>query len=99
MLKLSLPHINLLSKCDLLPQSELDSILNTQSARDIPLTLNADNTMLNELTKDLQDIIDDFSQVAFLPLNVRDEDSIGERCKKNTLFTCVISNKREFKYN
>ncbi|GMI02503.1 hypothetical protein TrLO_g59 [Triparma laevis f. longispina] len=76
MLKLELPHINVLSKCDLIPKTELDAILDTKSARDIPLTLNSDNTMLQELTRDIMEVIDDFSQVSFLPLNVRDEESI-----------------------
>ena len=32
--------------------------------------------MLNTLTRALQEIIDDFSQVAFLPLNVKEEGSL-----------------------
>ena len=76
MLQLELPHINILSKCDLVSESEINAILDTQSASAIPLGQSS-NSKLNTLTMSIQELIDDFSQVSFLPLNIREEDSIA----------------------
>mmetsp|Transcript_19529 Transcript_19529/g.40762 ORF Transcript_19529/g.40762 Transcript_19529/m.40762 type:complete len:266 (-) Transcript_19529:39-836(-) len=75
MLQLELPHLNVLSKCDLVPEAELNSILDIQNASSVSLDLSS-NPKLNGLTRSIMDLIDDFSQVSFLPLNVRDEESI-----------------------
>ena len=74
MLKLELPHVNVLTKCDLLPEGEVDRILDMKSASAVELP--SRNPVLNGLTRALQEIIDDFSQVAFLPLNLKEEGSL-----------------------
>jgi GTPase SAR1 family protein len=75
MIQMELPHINVLSKCDLVDQAELDKILDIQSASAISLETSS-NKKLNRLTSSIMGLIDDFSQVTFLPLNINDEDSI-----------------------
>ena len=75
MIQMELPHINVLSKCDLVSKAELDKILDIQSASHISLETSS-NKKLNRLTTSIMGLIDDFSQVTFLPLNIKDEDSI-----------------------
>ncbi len=75
MVQMELPHINVLSKCDMVDPQDLDTILDVQSASAISLD-SSKNEKLNRLTRSISGLIDDFSQVSFLPLNIDDEDSI-----------------------
>lgn len=74
MLQLELPHINVMSKCDLMDEEELDKLLDLGSAAEVPLS--SGNPRLNRLTTSICELIDDYSQVSFLPLNINDEDTI-----------------------
>jgi GTPase SAR1 family protein len=76
MIQMELPHINVLSKCDLVPKEEIDRILDLRSASAVNLG-GSSNKKLNRLTESICGLIDDYSQVSFLPLNVKDEDSIA----------------------
>ncbi|GMI27165.1 hypothetical protein TeGR_g2637 [Tetraparma gracilis] len=75
MVQMELPHINVLSKSDLVDAAELDKILDIQSASQISLETSS-NSKLNRLTRSIMSLIDDFSQVTFLPMNVNDEESL-----------------------
>jgi len=74
-LQLELPHLNVLSKCDLISEDQLNGILDLTSAAEVPLS--GGNPRLNRLTSRICELIDDYSQVSFLPLNINDEDSIN----------------------
>jgi hypothetical protein len=97
MIALELPHINLLTKCDLVSEEDIDTILNRQSASEIwsrEQDLNSllpsnyeDGTEENRqlerrrrnrqrLTDSICQLLDDYTMVSFLPLNIEDEDSI-----------------------
>ena len=99
MLMLELPHVNIMSKMDLVKGSmrrkELkrflepdislldDELSSTQKAttQTVDDTVTTAATMaggsFSKLNKAVARLIDDFSMVSFLPLNVQDEDSVG----------------------
>jgi hypothetical protein len=98
MISLELPHINVLSKCDLMSSEEVDSILDQTSAiqlweRDqIRQSLIPENASDDErarqgqleqrrrqrgrLTDAISQLLDDYQMVGFVPLNIKDEDSL-----------------------
>ncbi len=101
MIALELPHTNVLTKCDLLTEEEVDDILNQGSATQMwdreqdrksliapsPYGREDDTTdqerMLERrrrhrqrLTDSIGQLLDDYSMISFVPLNIRDEDSI-----------------------
>lgn len=82
MINLEIPHINILSKMDLLSKSarkRLDNYIDPD-----PDSLLADtegdpwNERYRSLTESLGRIITDYSLVRFLPLNIKDEESIAD---------------------
>lgn len=98
MIQLELPHLNILSKCDLVKQETLEEILETQSATQLWDRTEANsmkevdfciqNSSMkedvkerlhrrNRLTESICQVIDDYSMVSFIPLNIMDEDSLN----------------------
>lgn len=82
MINLELPHINILSKMDLLSKSarkQLDKYLEPD-----PHSLLTDmekdpwNEKYRCLTEAIGRLIEDYSLVRFYPLNIKDEDSIAD---------------------
>ncbi|XP_063984017.1 GPN-loop GTPase 3 [Diachasmimorpha longicaudata] len=82
MINLELPHINVLSKVDLLSKSakkQLDKYLEPD-----PYSLLADlddepwNEKYRSLTEALGRLIEDYSLVRFYPLNIKNEESIAD---------------------
>lgn len=82
MINLEIPHINILSKMDLLSKSarkRLDNYIDPD-----PDSLLADiegdpwNERYRSLTESLGRVIADYSLVRFLPLNIKDEESIAD---------------------
>lgn len=82
MINLELPHINILSKMDLLSKSsrkQLDKYLEPD-----PYSLIAEmdrdhwNDKYRGLTEALGRLIEDYSLVKFYPLNIKDEESIAD---------------------
>jgi len=83
MVNLELPHINVLSKVDLLSKSARKKI-ERYLEPDIHLLL--DNEISNKkwdkkyqrLSEAIGKLVDDYSLVRFLPLNITDQESIGQ---------------------
>ncbi|XP_017891293.1 GPN-loop GTPase 3 [Ceratina calcarata] len=82
MINLELPHVNILSKMDLLSKSsrrQLDKYLEPD-----PHSLLADmgkdpwNEKYKNLTEAIGRLIEDYSLVRFYPLNIKDEESIAD---------------------
>ncbi|XP_014210951.1 GPN-loop GTPase 3 [Copidosoma floridanum] len=78
MINLELPHVNVLSKMDLLSKAarkQLDMYLEPD-----PMNLLAeeDDDHYSKLTQALGRVIEDYSLVRFLPLNIKDEESIAD---------------------
>ncbi|GKY90664.1 hypothetical protein MPSEU_000039800 [Mayamaea pseudoterrestris] len=98
MISLELPHVNVLSKCDLMAAEEVDSILDQTSAiqlweRDqVRQSLIAEDASEEErsrqsqleqrrrqrgrLTDAISQLLDDYQMVSFVPLNIKDEESL-----------------------
>ncbi|KAL7492432.1 hypothetical protein ACHAWT_001580 [Skeletonema menzelii] len=116
MIAMQLPHVNVLSKCDLVEEASMDRVLEMESAIQLwdmlgdhssdssslqtynhlmPATKNStraaaannDNKAQisaqqrarkwNRLTESICSLLDDYSMVGFVPLNINDEDSIS----------------------
>lgn len=82
MINLELPHINILSKMDLLSKSarkQLDEYLEPDPHA-LLAELESDpwNKKYHKLTEALGKMIEDYSLVRFLPLNIKDEESVGD---------------------
>uniref|UniRef100_A0A7S2XYS1 GPN-loop GTPase 3 n=1 Tax=Fibrocapsa japonica TaxID=94617 RepID=A0A7S2XYS1_9STRA len=85
MVQLELPHVNVLTKCDLVDKEILDNFFEEISVRQAVHnsqavgggTLLRRNQKLARLTDAICSVVDDFTMVSFVPLDLRDEDSIG----------------------
>lgn len=89
MINLEVPHINLLSKMDLVEKGEIGSEAKKGRRREMGRYLDPDPMLLIEdvnsrtnpkfhtLNQALVQLIDDFSMVSFMPLDSTDEDSVG----------------------
>jgi GTPase SAR1 family protein len=98
MIALELPHVNVLTKCDLMSPEEVDSILDQTSAMQVwdkeqtRQSLIAESASDEErtrqaamekrrrqrgrLTDAISQLLDDYQMVSFVPLNIKDEDSM-----------------------
>ena len=120
MISMQLPHVNVLSKCDLIEEASMERVLEMESALQLWDVLgnhggNGNNSSLqpfqhlqppssaaaaaavssdtnsaaqisnaqarerkwNRLTEAICSLLDDYSMVGFIPLNINDEDSIS----------------------
>jgi GTPase SAR1 family protein len=97
MIALELPHVNVLTKCDLIAEEEVERILSMQSASEL-WTREQDSTSLlptryedgteeqrklerrrrhrQRLTDSICQVLDDYTMVSYVPLNIKDEDSV-----------------------
>mmetsp|Transcript_39509 Transcript_39509/g.80820 ORF Transcript_39509/g.80820 Transcript_39509/m.80820 type:complete len:152 (-) Transcript_39509:48-503(-) len=76
MMHLELPHVNVLSKCDLVDIKSIEKFLmptGRMLAAELGETMDARFKSLNEAFASL---VDDYSLVKYVPLDVKDEDSI-----------------------
>jgi GPN-loop GTPase len=97
MIALELPHVNVLSKCDLLSEEAVEQILSLSSASELwdreqdrnsimphgfddateeQRQLEKQRRRRQRLTDSICQLLDDYTMVSFLPLNIREEDSI-----------------------
>lgn len=84
MVNLELPHLNILSKMDLLGKAgrrQLDRFLEPDSHAimgDIESNSNKFNEKHRKLTEAIGKLIEDYSLVRFTPLNLKDQESISD---------------------
>ena len=106
MIALELPHVNILTKCDLIDEEKVEKVLEVDSAlvlweretyvesmKDEPFRERNSSFMnigdqdryreilerrrrRNRLTESICSLLDDYSMVSFIPLNITDEESI-----------------------
>eukprot|EP01127_Copromyxa_protea_P010090 TRINITY_DN2429_c0_g1_i1.p1 TRINITY_DN2429_c0_g1~~TRINITY_DN2429_c0_g1_i1.p1 ORF type:complete len:273 (+),score=39.24 TRINITY_DN2429_c0_g1_i1:30-848(+) len=82
MLHLSLPHINVVTKMDLLPpgadeKEEFEKFFDTDVPAIVSQMRENSSSRLHPLATAIAQVVDDFSMVGFLPLDISDEDSIA----------------------
>ncbi|KAJ8681183.1 hypothetical protein QAD02_016970 [Eretmocerus hayati] len=78
MINLELPHVNVLSKMDLLSKTARKQLDRYLEPDPINLLADEDDDEYTKLTQALGRVIEDYSLVRFLPLNVKDEESIAD---------------------
>jgi GTPase SAR1 family protein len=96
MIALEMPHVNVLTKCDLMDEQEVERMLDVQSATQLwdmeqdkiatledkdeeeeqQILLAKRRRKRHRLTESICSLIDDYSMISFIPLNLKDEDSI-----------------------
>jgi len=91
MIALELPHVNVLTKGDLMPESDIENVLSQSASQlwyreqdrrygffesDQAPPPNQAGHRRDRLTDAICQLLDDYSMVSFIPLNIRDEDSI-----------------------
>jgi argonaute-like protein implicated in RNA metabolism and viral defense len=78
MLQLELPHINVITKCDIADKEQIEQILDNEGA----LMISHNDTLASgkwkKLTETLSQVIDDFMIVSYIMLDMNDEDTITE---------------------
>lgn len=103
MIAMQLPHVNVLSKCDLVEEASMEKVLEMESAMQLwdvlgghegngsagsgmrDLTVKSEvvdkaknrEQKWNRLTEAICSLLDDFSMVGLVPLNINDEDNIA----------------------
>lgn len=81
MIALELPHVNVLTKCDLMAEEEVEKMLSIESATqmwDLEQYNKADRAHKRyKLTGAISSLLDDYTMVSFLPLNITEEDSMN----------------------
>jgi len=78
MIQLELPHINVLTKADLVKDDQTISDVLESEPSDIAAKLNTISPQLKRLHGAVALLLEDYSLVSFVPLNPDDEDSIAE---------------------
>lgn len=84
MVNLELPHVNLLSKMDLLSKGarkQLDRFLEPDAHAimgDIEINSSKFNEKYRKLTEAIGRLIEDYSLVRFTPLNLKDNENVGD---------------------
>ncbi|RLN95330.1 hypothetical protein BBJ28_00013077 [Nothophytophthora sp. Chile5] len=76
MVQLELPHINVLTKCDLVDEKELTKYLDPSSGYLLENLANSSEPRWRPLSSAICNVINDFSMVAFVPMNINREESI-----------------------
>eukprot|EP00918_Siedleckia_nematoides_P059186 GHVU01129073.1.p1 GENE.GHVU01129073.1~~GHVU01129073.1.p1 ORF type:complete len:267 (-),score=64.65 GHVU01129073.1:164-964(-) len=78
MVQLQLPHVNVLTKCDLMENEEVVEEFLEREPRDFLPQLQASTSRgFKKLNESIAELLEEFDLVAYLPLNVDDEESIG----------------------
>ncbi len=76
MLQLQLPHVGIISKCDLADKEMIEKVLEYQSCEDILSNDIVSSGKLKSLSKAIGNVIDDFMMVSFVMLDITDDESI-----------------------
>ncbi|TYZ55515.1 hypothetical protein PybrP1_000397, partial [[Pythium] brassicae (nom. inval.)] len=76
MVQLELPHINVLTKCDLVDEKELRKYLDPSSGYLLENLSSSTDPKWRPLSTAICNVINDFSMVAFVPMNITREESI-----------------------
>lgn len=77
MAQLELPHVSVLSKCDLIPDKEkLETFLEPDTYT-LLNALNEDSTsLMKPMNEAIAELIEEYSLVAFTPLDITDEENV-----------------------
>jgi GTPase SAR1 family protein len=82
MVQLEIPHLNVLSKCDLADQTDVERFLEVDASSMVALQrhspLGCDGIpRLQRLTGAISEVVDEYAMVGFIPLDISDSDSVS----------------------
>jgi GPN-loop GTPase len=78
MLQLGLPHINVVSKCDIADKEAVQAILQSESASWLTTRIGEQtNGKLKSLTGAIASVLDDYMMIGFVMLDIKEEDSLA----------------------
>lgn len=78
MLHLELPHINVITKCDIADKEQIEAILDKEGSNFISALDKKSPAKLKRFTNAIGSVIDDFMIVSFVMLDITDEESIDD---------------------
>lgn len=78
MIHLELPHLNIITKCDIADKEQIASILDKEGASFVSALDTKSPPKLKRFSEAMSSVIDDFMIVSFVMLDVTDEESIDE---------------------
>jgi len=76
MVQLELPHINVITKCDVADKEAIEKVLDSEGAWMIQMMEQQQNENFKKLTRAISGVVDDFMIVSFCMLDRTDEDSM-----------------------
>ena len=78
MLQLELPHVNVITKCDIADKEQIERILDSEGAWMISSMDQQSSGKMRGLTEAMCSVVDDYMMVSFVMLDVTDEESIED---------------------
>lgn len=78
MIHLELPHLNIITKCDIADKEQIANILDKEGAGFVAALDKKSPAKLKRFSEAMSSVIDDYMIVSFVMLDVTDEDSIDE---------------------
>lgn len=77
MIMIDVPHLNILTKCDLLDEEQKSTLDNFLEMETLSICESVKSgTKLRSLTEKICEVIDQFNLIQYFPLNIKDEDSV-----------------------
>lgn len=78
MLQLELPHVNVITKCDIADKDAIDRVLDAEGSWMINNLDRASNPKLQSLSRAIGNVIDDYMLVSFATMDITNEDSLND---------------------
>jgi len=78
MLQLELPHVNVITKCDMADKEQIEAVLDSEGAWMVNALDKHSPERLKQLSRALSSVVDDYMIVSFVMLDVTDENSIED---------------------
>jgi hypothetical protein len=78
MMQLELPHINVITKCDIADKEQIEMVLDSEGTALMALTDRNSPEKLKRLTRAMSGVIEDYMIVSFVMLDITDESSLDE---------------------
>lgn len=78
MLQMELPHVNVITKCDIADKEQINTILESEGSWMIHNMDTYSSGKLRQLTQAISSVVDDHMMVSFVLLDVTDEESIED---------------------
>ncbi len=78
MMQLELPHINVVTKCDMADKEQIEMVLDSEGPGLMRLLDVSSPIKMKKLTGAMSSVIEDYMIVSFVMLDITDEDSIDE---------------------